>query len=207
MKNKNSFSLIEILVSISILVIILAIFMPKLLFLNKGYLDNELEKIFVVFSYLQQKAIASNQDQILIINSENNSYYEENINYGKNPFALPAGHSFSDGWSVAPLARSRMGTNKHINHKLTPNITFGFIDKAKGPPSNPIKNIDKSISFDSINNDEYKVTFCANGKIKPGTIYLIDKNKNYMVALTCPISQVSYIRKYSFNNGAWVCES
>ncbi|MCF7799796.1 hypothetical protein K9L05_02515 [Candidatus Babeliales bacterium] len=89
--------------------------------------------------------------------------------------------------------------------KLVDNVKFGFLQNVNGPPSTPTKKIDCAISFEKMNDHEYKVTFYPDGKIKPGTLYLIDKDYKFMAALTCPVSQVSFIRKYKYDNNKWIC--
>lgn len=86
------------------------------------------------------------------------------------------------------------------NHltKLSQGVEFGFINGAKGPPSSPSKIINSPITF--TNN---KVTFYANGQIQPGTAYLVDSKRQFMYALSVPISQISFIRKYSYNHNSW----
>lgn len=82
---------------------------------------------------------------------------------------------------------------------LSKNVTYGVVDYAKGPPSLPNKIINKPITFK--NN---QVIFSHDGKINPGTIYLSDKLKRYLYAITIPISQVSLIRKYKYLNKQWI---
>jgi type II secretory pathway pseudopilin PulG len=87
----------------------------------------------------------------------------------------------------------------NYKEKLSNNIEFGLLPKIKGPPSSPNKVVTNPISF--TNN---KVIFYSNGQIQPGTVYLTDKFKEYQYALTVPISQVSFIRKYKNENGKWI---
>lgn len=86
-------------------------------------------------------------------------------------------------------------------HKLPKQIKFGFLHGSMGPPSDPKKLIEESITFkkDKIS----KAIFYPDGKISPGTIYLVDENTKFMRALTCSISQVSYLRKYKYLKGNW----
>ncbi|MFA5075323.1 MAG: hypothetical protein WC436_04440 [Candidatus Babeliales bacterium] len=167
---KKSFSIIEFIVCFSIILILLVISVPKFFMFNKFILINQADKLFSTFSFLQQKAIASNLTQNLKLNLKENSYCYDNKIF-----------------------------------KLVDNVKFGFLSGVKGPPSNPIKNIDSAISFEKINDFEYNVIFYSDGKIKPGTLYLVDKDHKFMAALTCPISQVSFIRKYKYDNNKWIC--
>lgn len=77
--------------------------------------------------------------------------------------------------------------------QLSKHIKFAFKNGVKGPPSSPIKLLDKPITF--INN---KVVFYADGKMQPGTVYLTDSKQHYLYGITIPISQVSLIRKYKY---------
>ena len=89
--------------------------------------------------------------------------------------------------------------------KLPEVIKFGFLLGAKGPPSSPSTPINSGITFKKVEDNVYKALFYADGKIQAGTVYLIDKDQQFMMALTCPISQVSCIRKYRCDSGKWIC--
>lgn len=168
---KQGFSLIELLVVISLFIFIITITYPRLSFINNQLLTAEIEKLYTTFSFLQQKAIASNEKQELIFTTTNNSY---TYKY--------AGKSFT--------------------HTFPNQIKFGYLKNSNGPPSSPSKLITQAITFRSKNNLN-KANFFSNGKISPGTAYLIDKEEKFMKALTCPISQVSYIRKYFYQDYKW----
>lgn len=146
--------------------------LPRIFNLDKYVLLNELEKLVMTFSYLQQRSIATTQQEYLIFSTETNSY----------SYTGPQ--------------------NKLIHVVLGKNIKFGFIDGVKGPPSSPTQPITKAITF-THSKEKQIATFSPEGKISPGTVYLIDANKMGMGALTCPISGVSYIRKYKYANGKW----
>jgi len=77
---------------------------------------------------------------------------------------------------------------------LPKNVIFGIKNKLNGPPSAPSKLLTKPITFP--NN---KISFTSQGILQPGSIYLIDKNKKYQYALSVPVSQISFIRKYKYN--------
>lgn len=146
--------------------------LPRIFNLDKYMLFNELEKLVMTFSYLQQRSIATAQQKTLTFDTGMNSY------------------SY-----IGPQ-------NKLLRIALGKNIKFGFIDGVKGPPSQPTQPITKAITFPHSKEKE-AATFNPEGKISPGTVYLIDANKRIMGALTCPISGVSYIRKYKYVNGKW----
>lgn len=83
---KAGFSFIEILVYITILGLILALFSNITNFNQNSFLKLELDKIYIISVYLQKKAILEQKDQILILDIEKNSYKFGNIKYklGKN---------------------------------------------------------------------------------------------------------------------------
>ncbi|CDK30642.1 type II secretion system protein [Candidatus Babela massiliensis] len=78
-------------------------------------------------------------------------------------------------------------------HKLSSQIAFGFLPNSKGPPSNPTSKIKKAITFNN-----KKIMFFKDGTVSAGIIYLIDKNKTAMYALSCGISSISYLRQYKY---------
>lgn len=83
-------------------------------------------------------------------------------------------------------------------HKLPSKIKFGFFADVKGPPSTPNKTIASAVTFPN-----KKAIFYVDGKISPGTAYLIDEGNKFMYAVTIPVSEVSYIRKYQVKNEKW----
>jgi len=169
----ESFSLIEILIVISLFATIAVFTFPSFSFFEKQILKSDVEKVFVIINYLQQKALASNKNQKLFINENNNKYGYENIN------------------------------QKITLHSLNPKISFGFLEGSKGPPSNPQNLIQNKTTFPKENN-LYVIKFEPNGQITPGTIYFINKKRNLMMAISTPISQISFIRIYTLNKNKWV---
>lgn len=158
LKNKGS-SLIELTTTITVIVIIYAIAIPALSYVNKTMLNLELENIYTLFTYLKQKSITSNQAHKLVFNVKQNSYtYQIN--------------------------------NKKVLRKLPYNLKIEILEKSFGPPSKKTGPLNKPVTF--VNNT---VIFYSDGKISPGSLYL--KSGNNMVAITCPISQIAYIRKYN----------
>lgn len=93
-------------------------------------------------------------------------------------------------------------TNKETTVTLSPGNRFGFIQGVKGPPSSPTSIIKKAITFQSPSG-ETRANLMTNGKILPGTVYIINQKATILCALTCPVSQVSYIRLYVYKNGQW----
>ena len=86
------------------------------------------------------------------------------------------------------------------NHeeRLSPYTIFGIKNSTiKGPPSAPTNSINNPITFIG-----KRITFSPTGILQPGTIYVTDKNKQYQYALTVPVSQLSFLRKYHYS-GSW----
>lgn len=175
---KKSFTLIELLVYLSLLLLIIAITIPRFSFFDKHLLTHELDKLFATFTYLQQKSIASNKRITLTLDQNSNSY-------------------------------SYLSQNSNVTtEQLSDQIIFGFIDGAMGPPGNPSQKIRFPINLEHpLNNsdrqDNPTVIFKPNGRISPCTLYLRDKTNKNMGALTCSVSQVSYIRRYLYDNFKW----
>jgi Tfp pilus assembly protein FimT len=172
---RPAFSLIETVLIVSIIVILLFISLPKLSFVNRFVLQNETEKLFSVFSFLQQRAIASNREQLLFFDINHNAY-----SY--------AGKS-----------------DKKIVYALPDVIKFGFLQDVQGPPSKPSKKINTAITFKKDKSDTRVVQFFSDGTISSGTIYLVDNNQTYLYAVTIAVSQVSFMRLYRYDSGRWVC--
>ncbi len=183
---QKSFSLIEILIFLSLILVLAAVAVPRLDFFNKYLLSHEMDKLFVTFSYLQQKAIAGNKKYSIIFDQINNRYTYQ--------------------------VENSQAESSNITVQLSDGVRFGFIDGVMGPPSSPTKKIEKAINLEKIiNNSDRKqegepvdrVSFWPDGRISHGTIYLVDKSYKYMGALTCSVSQVSYIRRYRYENLQW----
>lgn len=85
--------------------------------------------------------------------------------------------------------------------KLPLSVEFGVLPGVKGPPSNPIRQIQSPITFEG-----ERIIFHPDGIIQPGTVYLISKDKQIMYALSSPVSQVSYLRIYRYDV-SWQCLS
>ena len=167
---KKGYTLIELMLVCTIVLFLCTIGIPH--FFNKSSHDltYELNKIEIILKFLQQRALATNQTQTIVID--------------------PTIQTFT--WII---------NNQKITHTLTPTLKFGFLPQSYGPPSDPTALITDSITFKQINNFYYIELF-PNGKISSGSIYLIDKNRIIMGALTSGISQVSYIRRYVYKSKA-----
>lgn len=81
-----------------------------------------------------------------------------------------------------------------MRHYLPTHVCFGYPDSAHGPPAYPEKLITNPITFK--NNI---LSFAPTGVLQAGTVYLCDKTHMHAYALTCAVAQVSYLRKYQYN--------
>lgn len=81
--------------------------------------------------------------------------------------------------------------------KLSQRISFGFLPTALGPPGSPSHKIEKAITFPNL-----EIHFYPTGIISSGSVYLVDKNKRCMYALSNAVSQFSYLRLYRYD-GKW----
>ena len=85
----------------------------------------------------------------------------------------------------------------NVSETLSPRVCFGFLPHVLGSPGAPSRVIKKAITF-----PDATIHFFPTGIISSGTLYLTDKNKKYMYALSNAISQVSYLRRYRYD-GKW----
>lgn len=83
-------------------------------------------------------------------------------------------------------------------HHLPKNVRFGCASGIKGSPSQDEHMVQHAITF-----KHNTIIMHPDGIISAGTIYLTDTSQKYMYALTCGVSQVSYIRKYQYIGGKW----
>ncbi len=80
-------------------------------------------------------------------------------------------------------------------------VRFGFLPGTKGPPSSPSLIVKSAVTFKN-----HSITFYPDGIIQSGTVYVTDIHKQFMYAISSPIAQVSYLRKYRYD-GYWKCLS
>jgi len=111
------FSLVEIMVCISLFVLVAGLLVANISFLDRCLVRSEVDRIFNTIKYLQQRAVVSGKKQILHFDKENNTY-----TYG-----------------------NKTGGNKIC--KLSKNVKFGIIPEIKGPPSAPKKVVQSPITF------------------------------------------------------------
>ncbi len=170
---KKAFTLIELLIVCALIVLLSSLTIPHLFFISNASLRRELDVLYSTSAYLQHKAIATNRNQDLIFDKDNNSY----------------------------IYNGRSG--KAHKHALSKNVIFGFLPESKGPPSKPERAIQKAITFSENSPGKYVITFFPDATTTSGTVYLTNVQKTHMVAFTCPIAPISFIRKYRYENGKW----
>lgn len=162
MYTKSGFTLIELMVVFCLFTLVVTLAMIQFSFLDDTIAHAEIDKLATVCSYLQQKAIASNSDKLLVCDTEKNEYRGDNI-----------------------------------NEKLSSRVCFGFLPNVLGSPGSPSGIIHKAITF-----ADSSIHFYPTGTVSSGTLYLTDKNKKIMYALSNAVSQVSYLRLYRYD-GKW----
>lgn len=158
---KYGFTLIELMVVVALFTLVVTLGMMQLSFLDDTIAHAEVDKLATVCSYLQQKAIATDKDQVLVCDEQKNKY--------------------SDG---------------KMNEILSSRISFGYLPNVLGSPGSPSHKITKAITF-----ADSSIHFYPTGIISAGTVYLADKNKKTMYALSNAVSQVSYLRLYRYDKG------
>lgn len=83
-------------------------------------------------------------------------------------------------------------------YKLNDRVLFDLVAGAPGPPSIARRAVSSPITF-----DRQRIIFYPDGKIQPGSVYLVDHEKRFGYALTVAVSHISCIREYYYNNGVW----
>ena len=132
--------------------------------------------------FLRQQSISSELDKLQIVC---HLLQKQAVNYGRKEYLL---------FNVADHAYFYCNHTEH----LTQGCFFNYIKGVSGPPANPKEAISLPVTF-----PHQKIIFYPNGAISAGTVYLTDKYAKTMYALTVPISQVSFMRKYKYHNGSW----
>jgi len=170
-----AFTLIEICISLALCILVVGLSLPRFTFFKQFFLRQDIDKLWHVVTYLQQRAIASGSEQSLLFNPTTYTYTFKST------------------------------ANSLITISLSSQIIFGALPTTWGPPGRTDALITDPISFPHQETPPHFhcLKIFSNGKIYPGTIYLCDRNKQIMAALTCSISQVSYIRRYLYEKGQW----
>lgn len=94
------------------------------------------------------------------------------------------------------VEKNRYEFGKH-RERLNGSVKFGVPADVQGPPSAPTDLIESPVTFTG-----NMMVFNSTGTIKPGTIYLMDKQRDAVYALTVPVGPLSYMRKYRYD-GTW----
>jgi len=152
------------MVVLSLFALITTLGVVQFSFLDSIIVHAEIDKLAAVCSYLQQKAIATNQECVLQFDTEKNEYHSDTT----------------------------------VHEKLSQSICFGFLSPVLGPPGSPSYAIEKSVSFPGC-----AIHFYPTGVISAGTVYLINKKKQMMYALSNAVSQVSLLRLYRYDDKTW----
>ena len=82
-------------------------------------------------------------------------------------------------------------------HKFMGEVAFGAMPGVKGPPSAPRTEISRPITF-----QDERIIFHPNGTILPGTVYLTDRKKSCLYALSSGIGSAWDIHSYHYA-GKW----
>jgi hypothetical protein len=118
LRAKASFSLFEILLVLSLLLIVVTITAPVGNFLGNFFLKSEVENLEVFCYYLQRLAMASGQEQVLTFDLQNHTY------------------------------SCQKSKKEKIVHFLENGVRLGFIPGVFGPPAKPSKKIESPINGD-----------------------------------------------------------
>ena len=165
---RSAFTLLEMLVVIAIVIILCTITIHSFGDDDTTLMLQELEKIEVILRYLQQRAMATQHVQSLVITTTDHAY-----RYGS------------------------------VRQTLPPRICFGYIATAYGPPGAPTAPLSQVATFPAVNPTTFILKIFPNGKMSSGTLYMRNYRGTRLGALTCTVSQVSYLRKYKYDSGQW----
>jgi len=168
---------------LAIVVIIAAVGLPHLWDRDSALLNHELEHLELIFTFLQQQALATNKPYSLVVQP--------------------------------PQTYTFVRNGRTVTYQLAPGVEFGVVPGAYGPPANPTGPLTHAATFPSstqAGTQGFEVRFLPNCQTSPGAIYLKATKSSIMGALTCAVSQVSYIRRYLYKapsdprgRGTWVC--
>jgi hypothetical protein len=86
------------------------------------------------------------------------------------------------------------------NHtdKLAPKVKFGIMPGAMGPPSDPKHRLTSAVTF-----AHNTIFFYPNGRITPGSVYLVDDHRQTLYAMTIPVARALYVRIYRYRDARW----
>lgn len=173
---RPGFTVTELLVVLAITLVLATISIPLLRPPAGHELKGFLTTLEHTCHWLQQRALATGQPHQLIIDQATKT-----ISYQAGP------------------------TKRTV--KLPAQLDFGSLPQAKGPPSDPKHQIIQIVTFPKTTSatvSQPGIMFYPDGAISPGALYLIDKAAGCMGALTCGVSQVSWIRVYYYHEPLWL---
>lgn len=162
---KKGFSLLELIIVLSLLMLMLNLGISINYNISQWFIRAEIDKLYTICNALSYRAQLERQEQVLKFLPEANSY------------------SFNNKTDKIEKIE-----------KLSEQVVFGVVTKAKGPPSQPNKNLVSCCTFK--NNMIY---FGPDEILNSGSIYITDRQQKCLYALTIPVSSVHYIRIYSYN--------
>src|SRR5438309_686993 len=79
MKNKRGFTLIEVMIVICLFALVATLGMVQFSFLDSTIARIEIDKLANVCSFLQQDAITTNTEKVLVCDVKNNEYRCDNV--------------------------------------------------------------------------------------------------------------------------------
>lgn len=94
------------------------------------------------------------------------------------------------------IEKHRYSCNERVC-TLTDGVQFGILPNVKGPPSSPQQTATNISTFK--NN---KISCSPEGTVDAGTVYMTDRSRQCLYALTSGVAPYSYLRKYRYV-GTW----
>jgi prepilin-type N-terminal cleavage/methylation domain-containing protein len=160
---RKAYSLIELMIVVSLICLLMSLTVSNVSFFKHGYARIELEKLYALCRYAQQKALMTNTAQTITF----------------SPASNPPFYVFGN-----------------LQEPLPDSVIFGVPAGIKGPPATPTCVIDAPITFKNA-----QIIFYPDGIMSAGTVYISDADKKTAYALTCGVSQVSFLRAYRYDKG------
>lgn len=161
-KNNHGYSITELSIVLVLVCFLCTVTMGLFISLRKIVIGAEIESLQNACWYLQQRALATGEQQHIRFDEKNNNYVVGNI-----------------------------------VEQLSSGITFGASKKMLGSPGNPVRAIQKPITF-----ADNRMTFFPNGTISAGSVYLkTESEQNY--AFTSSVAPIASFRMYRSNEKGW----
>lgn len=170
---RQAFSMLEMLLVIAIASFLLLIAIPHISNQKTAKLKQCLTVLTLTCRFVQQSAQASQHNQQIIFDPANNRYI-----FTKKERQI-----------ICPLP-------EHVSFETKTDVY--------GPPGNPVQPLKEPCTFPkNTENQTFALTFYPNSNATPGAVYVLDKETSTIGALTCGVSQVSYIRTYLYQGACW----